>query len=43
MSKGNKTPAKSNKPKISQNIKEKRVLEDAKENVKNRSYKGRVL
>ncbi len=43
MSKGNKTPAKFNKPKLAQNIKEKRTHKDAKENVKNRSYKGRVL
>ena len=43
MSKGNKTPAKSNKPKLAQRIKEKRVYEDTKENVKNRSYKRHAL
>lgn len=43
MSKGNKTPAKSNKPKLVQNIKVKRNDKDATESFKNRSYKGRVL
>lgn len=43
MSKGNKTPAKSNKPKLVQNIKEKHGHKEVKENVKSRSYKGRVL
>lgn len=43
MSKGNKTPAKSNKPKIAQNLKEKRSHKDAMENVKNKSYKGLVF
>ncbi len=43
MSKGNKTPAKSNKLKLAQSIKEKRALEDTEENVKNRGYKGHVL
>ena len=43
MSKGNKTPAKPNKPKLIRNIKEKRAHKDAKENVEIRKYKGRVL
>jgi hypothetical protein len=43
MSKGNKTPSKSNKPNLTQNIEEKRAHTDAKENVENRKYKGRVL
>ena len=43
MSKGYKTLAKTNKPKLIQNIKEKRAHKDAKENVENRKYKGRVL
>ncbi len=43
MSKGNKTPAKSNKPKLIQNIKEKKAHKEAKESFQNRKYKGRVL
>jgi hypothetical protein len=40
MSKGNKTPAKSNKAKLVQNIMEKRKDKDATENVKIEAIKG---
>ncbi len=43
MSNGNKTPAKSKTPKLAQNIKGKQAHQTTTENVKNRSYKGRVL
>lgn len=43
MSKGNKTPAKSNKPKLAKNIREKQEHKDAKKSIENRNYRGRVL
>lgn len=43
MSKGNKTPAKSNQPKLALNLKKKIAHKDAKESIENRKYKGRVL
>lgn len=43
MSNGNKIPAKSNKPKLAQNIKENRAHKDVKEIVEYRKYKGRGL
>jgi len=43
MSKGNKTPAKPNKPKLALNVKKKSAHKDAKNSIENRNYKGRVL
>lgn len=43
MSKGNKTPAKSNQPKLVLNLKEKIAHKDAMKGIENRKYKGRVL
>lgn len=43
MSKGNKTPAKSNKLKLAQNLKERRAHKDVKKIIEHRNYRGRVL
>ena len=43
MSKGNKTPAKSNKLKLELNLKRKSAHKDAKISIENRNYKGRIL
>ncbi|MDF0707709.1 hypothetical protein PY092_12765 [Muricauda sp. 334s03] len=43
MSKGNKTPAKSNKPKLALNLKKISAHRDTKTSIVNRNYKGRIL
>jgi hypothetical protein len=43
MSKGNKTPAKSNKPKLVLNLKKKSAHKNAMNSIENKDYKGRVL
>ncbi|WP_262707901.1 hypothetical protein [Flagellimonas olearia] len=42
MSKGNKTPAKSNKPKLALSLKQKREHKDVKINIENRNHKRHI-
>lgn len=43
MSKGNRTPAKSNQPKLALNLKKKIAHKDAMKGIENRNHTGRVL
>ncbi len=43
MSKGNRTPAKSNQPKLALNLKKKIAHKDTMKGIENRNHKGRVL